>query len=87
MYPLWKQVIAPILKASEAKRVLEIGALQGETTVKLLGLLGPESELHVIDPMPQFDPSEHQRRFPGRYTSTASSATRCSRCCRRWTPR
>ena len=47
--------------------MVEIGALQGETTVKLLDLLGPESEVHVIDPVPQFDPSEHERRFPGRY--------------------
>ena len=67
MYPLWDKVIAPVLRAAGARRVVEIGALQGETTVKLLDLLGPESEVHVIDPVPQFDPSEHERRFPGRY--------------------
>ena len=38
---------------------------RGQTTVRLLDLLGPESEVHVIDPVPQFDPSEHERQFPG----------------------
>ena len=27
----------------------------------------PTCELHVIDPVPQFDPAEHERAFPGRY--------------------
>ena len=67
MFPLWKRVIEPFLAASGARRVVEIGALRGQTTVRLLDLLGPESEVHVIDPVPQFDPSEHEREFPGRY--------------------
>ena len=67
MYPLWNSVIGPIVEAAAARRVVEIGALQGETTVKMLEALGPEAEVHVIDPAPQFDPSEHARRFPGRY--------------------
>jgi cephalosporin hydroxylase len=67
MYPLWDTVVEPALLASGAKRVIEVGALRGDTTVHLLELLGPESELHVVDPLPQFDPSEHARRFPGRY--------------------
>src|SRR5689334_3410803 len=67
MYPLWDLVVEPVIEATEARRVLEIGALQGETTVKMLEALGPESEVHVIDPVPQFDPAEHERRFPGRY--------------------
>jgi hypothetical protein len=67
MYPLWDPVIEPILRTAGAQRVVEIGALQGETTVKLLDLLGEGAEVHVIDPLPQFDPSEHERRFPGRY--------------------
>lgn len=46
---------------------MEIGALRGETTELLLDLLGPAAQLHVIDPRPQFDPAEHERRFPGRY--------------------
>jgi cephalosporin hydroxylase len=67
MYPLWDQVIAPILEAAGARRVVEIGAFQGETTVKLLHLLGPDAEVHVIDPVPRFDHFEQERRFPGRY--------------------
>jgi cephalosporin hydroxylase len=67
MYPFWKQIVEPALVAARAKRVIEIGALRGETTVHLLELLGPEAELHVIDPVPIFDPTEHARRFPGRY--------------------
>src|SRR5688572_9301073 len=67
MYPLWKQVIAPVIEAAGARRVVEIGALQGDTTMKLLDDLGPDAEVHVIDPVPQFDPSEHEQRFPGRY--------------------
>jgi cephalosporin hydroxylase len=35
--------------------------------VQLLDALRPESELHVIDPVPRFDPSQHAKRFPGRY--------------------
>jgi len=67
MYPLWDKVIEPALVAAQARRVIEIGALRGETTVRLLDALGPDSELHVIDPEPMFDPAEHARRFPGRY--------------------
>ena len=67
MYPLWNAIVEPALLAAGATRVVEIGALRGDTTVRLLELLGPESELHVIDPVPIFDPAEHARRFPGRY--------------------
>jgi cephalosporin hydroxylase/glycosyltransferase involved in cell wall biosynthesis len=47
--------------------VVEIGALRGETTELLLDALPRDAQLHVIDPLPQFDPSEHERRFGGRY--------------------
>jgi cephalosporin hydroxylase len=68
VFPFWDIAIVPVLKAIDAKRVVEIGALRGETTTLLLEeLLDPEAELHVIDPVPQFDPTEHERRFPGRY--------------------
>ncbi|MDZ7673802.1 MAG: hypothetical protein U5K30_01850 [Acidimicrobiales bacterium] len=50
-----------------ARRVVEIGALRGETTARMLKRLGDDCELHVIDPLPQFDPSEHERAFPGQY--------------------
>ncbi len=67
MYPLWDELIAPLVNAVNARRVVEIGALRGETTVKMLHDLGADCELHVIDPLPQFDPTEHERAFPGRY--------------------
>lgn len=67
MYPLWDELIAPLVRAVNARRVVEIGALRGETTVKMLHDLGGDCELHVIDPLPQFDPTEHERAFPGRY--------------------
>ena len=67
MFPLWDVAIAPVLHAAHARRVVEIGALRGETTDRMLDDLGPDAELHVIDPEPAFDPAEHERRFPGRY--------------------
>ena len=67
MYPFWERVIWPILQTTRAKRIVEIGALRGETTALMLERLGPETELHVIDPVPEFDPAEHEKKFPGRY--------------------
>jgi len=67
MFPLWDDVIAPVIESVGARRIIEIGALRGETTTRMLKRLGPECELHVIDPLPQFDPVEHERTFPGRY--------------------
>jgi cephalosporin hydroxylase len=67
MYPLWSTVVEPALIAAGATRVFEIGSQRGKTTLQLLHLLGPESEVHVIDPVPMFDPTEHAQRFPGRY--------------------
>ncbi|NLD77855.1 MAG: glycosyltransferase [Acidimicrobiales bacterium] len=67
MFPFWDIAVAPVLQAAGARRVVEIGALRGETTAFMLNELGSESELHVIDPVPVFDPSEHEQRFPGRY--------------------
>ena len=67
MFPLWDVAIAPVLSACGARKVVEIGALRGENTVQILDHLGPEGELHVIDPVPDFDPAEHEQQFPGRY--------------------
>lgn len=67
MFPFWNLAVWPVIEAAGARRVLEIGALRGETTVLMLDRLGPESEVHVIDPLPAFDPAEHERQFPGRY--------------------
>ena len=87
MFRLWELAVAPVLSAAGARRVVEIGALRGETTVKLLDLLGPESEVHVIDPVPQFDPSEHERGSRAATTSIERSATTCCPSCRRSTRR
>lgn len=67
MYPFWKIAIEPAIRAADARRVVEIGALRGDTTTRMLESLGPDAEFHVIDPVPDFDPSEHEKRFPGRY--------------------
>ncbi len=67
MFPFWDLAIAPIIEAVGAKRVVEIGALRGDTTELMLERLGPDVELHVIDPVPDFDPSEHEKKFAGRY--------------------
>jgi cephalosporin hydroxylase/glycosyltransferase involved in cell wall biosynthesis len=67
VFPLWDIAIAPVLRAAGARRIVEIGALRGETTVRMLESLGSDAELHVVDPAPEFDPTEHERRFRGRY--------------------
>lgn len=67
MFPFWELAVAPVLDAISTTRVIEIGALRGENTVQMLDRLGPGVELHVIDPVPDFDPAEHERQFPGRY--------------------
>jgi cephalosporin hydroxylase len=67
MFPFWEAVIAPALDAIRARRIVEIGALRGENTKLMLEHLGADAELHVIDPLPAFDPAEHERAFGGRY--------------------
>ena len=67
MFPFWHDVVAPIIEAAGARRIVEVGALRGENTELMLERLGPEVELHVIDPLPDFDPAEHEERFGGRY--------------------
>lgn len=67
MFPFWDLIVAPLIEAAAPARIVEIGALRGDSTVRLLDQLGPDTELHVIDPAPQFDPVEHERRFAGRY--------------------
>jgi cephalosporin hydroxylase len=67
VFPLWEVAIAPVLAASRARKVVEIGAERGDTTRLILELLGPDAELHVIDPAPGFDPAEQEQSFRGRY--------------------
>ena len=67
MFPFWEIAVAPVLEAAGVRRLVEIGALRGENTELMLDRLGPDVELHVIDPVPDFDPAEHERRFAGQY--------------------
>jgi cephalosporin hydroxylase len=67
MFQFWNDVVAPVIEAADARRIVEVGALRGEHTARMLEGLGPDVELHVIDPLPEFDPSEHEQRFAGRY--------------------
>jgi hypothetical protein len=67
VFPFWDIVIEPLIEAADPKVVVEIGALRGDTTVRLFESLDPGAELHVVDPEPQFDPEEHERHFGGRY--------------------
>jgi hypothetical protein len=55
------------LEAAEARTIVEIGALRGENTRQMIDRLGPKTVLHVIDPLPDFDPEEHEREFAGQY--------------------
>src|SRR5688500_1741004 len=57
MFPFWEIAVAPVLEAVQARRIVEIGALRGENTSLMLERLGPDVELHVIDPVPDFDPA------------------------------
>jgi Macrocin-O-methyltransferase (TylF)/Glycosyl transferase family 2 len=67
MFQFWSDVVAPTIEAAGARRIAEVGALRGENTELMLERLGPDVELHVIDPLPDFDPEEHEARFAGRY--------------------
>jgi cephalosporin hydroxylase len=67
MFPFWEIALEPLIAAVDPKRVLEIGSLRGETTELLLAHLRADVELHVVDPAPDFEPSEHEANFRGRY--------------------
>ena len=67
MFPLWEDVVGPVLGAARPRLVVEIGALRGENTELLLSRLPSDAELHVVDPLPDFDPAEHEARFAGHY--------------------
>ena len=67
MYQFWNDVVAPVIEAARARRIVEVGALRGENTEQMLERLGTGVELHVIDPLPDFDPKKHEARFAGRY--------------------
>jgi hypothetical protein len=67
VFPLWDQLIAPVLDAVACRSVVEIGALRGDNTRQVLDRLDPEAVLHVIDPAPGFDPTELEAAYGARY--------------------
>lgn len=64
MLPYWDAVLHPFLTALNAGPTIEIGAAAGETTVRLAELaVEKETVLHTVDPDPQFDVAQVERRF------------------------
>ena len=56
MHPFWNSVIEPLLDATEAKTVVEVGAERGRTTALLLRWAARSgATVHSIDPRPQLD--------------------------------
>ena len=89
MFPFWELAIAPVLEAIRRQdAIVEIGALRGETTVLMLERLGPDAELHVIDPVPEFDPDRARAAVPRPlHLPPGHQPQRARRACRRWTSR
>lgn len=68
LLPFWTPVIRPFLEAIGPGPVIEIGAEFGGTTQKLLELVcQQDGVLHTIDPEPQFEVAELERRYPDRF--------------------
>ena len=67
MFPLWDVAIAPVVTAVGASRVVEIGALRGETTVKMFDALGPRGRAPRHRSRAGLRSSRARRGFPGRY--------------------
>jgi hypothetical protein len=62
----WESVIHPFLAALDSGPIVEIGAAAGATTVRLADLAAERGiALHAVDPAPQFDVAELERRFEG----------------------
>lgn len=67
MYPFWEPVVEPVLTAAGAKRVLEIGAEQGQTTRLLVAWAGRHgATVEAIDPAPRFDTAAWELEAGGR---------------------
>ena len=86
MFPFWGPVIAPVLDAAEARSVVEVGALRGDNTRQITERLGPDGVLHVIDPVPGFDPAALEADLGGRYVFHAALSLDVLPTLPRWTP-
>jgi hypothetical protein len=66
--PYWDTVICPLLVALDTGPIVEIGSARGETTVKLAELAASRGlVLHAVDPAPEFEVAELERRFAGHF--------------------
>lgn len=63
MQPLWDVAIEPVIRALAPRRIVEIGALFGGNTRKVLEACGEGAVIHAIDPAPRFDPKTLQDEF------------------------
>ncbi|HEX6665090.1 MAG TPA: class I SAM-dependent methyltransferase [Solirubrobacterales bacterium] len=68
MLPHWQTVIRPFLQALGRGPIIEIGADTGSTTT-FLAEFAVEHDIvvHVVDPVPNFDVAEFERRFSGHF--------------------
>lgn len=64
MYRFWEPVIAPIIKSIQPQAIVEIGSDYGYNTKKLIVYCqNNQAQLHVIDPLPKYNPDEWKERY------------------------
>ena len=64
MWRYWDEVIEPVLSAGAVRTIVEIGAANGLNTARLVEWAAANGAVvHVIDPKPQFDVEDVERRF------------------------
>ena len=64
MRRFWSSVIAPLLTALQPATLVEIGALRGDHTRRLLDFCrGHAAVLHAVDPLPVFDVPAWQQTY------------------------
>lgn len=65
MYRFFSAVVAPVLAAAQARRIIEIGAATGQQSTKAAQWCSRhEASLDIIDPAPQFDTDAFLSRWP-----------------------
>jgi len=66
MHRFFDSAIRPLLDATRLRALVEIGAAQGQHTVRLAPYAAARgAHLHVIDPAPLFDPGPFRRQYAG----------------------
>lgn len=67
MHRLWETVVEPLLRAAEPLVIVEIGCADGAQTERLLELAqSTQATVHVVDPAPDLDVAEWERRHGSR---------------------